>query len=129
MRVMTIFGTRPEIIRLSLVMKVLDQHCEHITVHTGQNYDDRLNGLFFRELGVRQPDVVMGVRGSGFAGQVGEILAQSESLFLQHRPDRLLILGDTNSQGNGAGDGTAIGGGNGGQGGHNGGGNGGGRRP
>lgn len=97
MKIMTILGTRPEIIRLSLIIKRLDQCADHILVHTGQNYDDRLNGLFFRELDVRQPDVVMGVRGSGFAGQVGEILAQSESLFLQHRPDRLLILGDTNS--------------------------------
>jgi len=97
MKIMTILGTRPEIIRLSLIIKRLDQCADHVLVHTGQNYDDRLNGLFFRELGVRQPDVVMGVRGNGFAGQVGEILAQSESLFLQHRPDRLLILGDTNS--------------------------------
>jgi UDP-N-acetylglucosamine 2-epimerase (non-hydrolysing) len=97
MKVMTILGTRPEIIRLSLVIKQLDNYAEHILVHTGQNYDDRLNGLFFRELQVREPDVYMGVRGSGFADQVGQILAKSEELFLQHRPDRLLILGDTNS--------------------------------
>lgn len=97
MKIMTILGTRPEVIRLSLVIKLLDQRADHVLVHTGQNYDDRLNGLFFRELGIRTPDVVMGVRGNGFAGQVGEILAKSESLFLEHRPDRLLILGDTNS--------------------------------
>ena len=97
MKIMTILGTRPEIIRLSLVIKMLDQRAEHVLVHTGQNYDDRLNGLFFREMGIRKPDVFMDVRGSGFAGQVGEILAKSESLFLEHRPDRLLILGDTNS--------------------------------
>ncbi len=97
MKIMTILGTRPEIIRLSLVIKMLDQRAEHVLVHTGQNYDDRLNGLFFREMGIRNPDVFLEVRGSGFAGQVGEILAKSESLFLKHRPDRLLILGDTNS--------------------------------
>ena len=94
---MTIAGTRPEIIRLSLVIKLLDQYAEHILVHTGQNYDDRLSGLFFRELEIREPDVFMGVRGQGFADQVGQILAKCEPLFLEHRPDRLLILGDTDS--------------------------------
>jgi UDP-N-acetylglucosamine 2-epimerase (non-hydrolysing) len=97
MKIMTILGTRPEIIRLSLVIKLLDQHADHILVHTGQNYDDRLNGLFFRELEIRKPDVFLGVRGDGFAHQVGEILSKSHPLLLQHRPDRLLILGDTNS--------------------------------
>lgn len=97
MKIMTILGTRPEIIRLSLVIKMLDQRAEHVLVHTGQNYDDRLNGLFFREMGIRTPDEFMNIQGSGFAGQVGEILAKSESLFLKHHPDRLLILGDTNS--------------------------------
>ncbi len=94
---MTILGTRPEVIRLSLVIEMLDKHAEHVLVHTGQNYDDRLSGLFFREMGVRDPDVHMGVRGEGFGDQVGQILARSESIFLEHRPDRLLILGDTNS--------------------------------
>lgn len=97
MRIMTIAGTRPEIIRLSLVVKQLDRYAEHVLVHTGQNYDDRLSGLFFRELGVRDPDVFMGVRGQGFADQVGQILAKCEPLFHEYRPDRLLILGDTNS--------------------------------
>lgn len=97
MKVMTLLGTRPEIIRLSRVIELLDRHSEQVLVHTGQNYDDRLSGLFFRELGVREPDVFMGVRASGFAEQVGQILARSEPLFLEHRPDRLLILGDTNS--------------------------------
>lgn len=98
MKVMTIAGTRPELIRLSLVIKLLDEHAEkHVFVHTGQNYDDRLSGLFFRELELREPDVYMGVRGQGFADQVGQILAKSEPLFLEHRPDRLLVLGDTNS--------------------------------
>ncbi len=97
MKIMTVLGTRPEIIRLSRVIELLDRHASHVVVHTGQNYDDRLNGLFFRELGVRAPDVVMNVRGAGFGAQVGEIIAGIEPILLEHRPDRLLILGDTNS--------------------------------
>jgi UDP-N-acetylglucosamine 2-epimerase (non-hydrolysing) len=97
MRVMTVLGTRPEIIRLSRVIPLLDANAQHVLVHTGQNYDDRLNGLFFREMGIRGPDSYMGVRGSSFGEQVGEILGKSELLLREHRPDRLLILGDTNS--------------------------------
>lgn len=97
MKIMTILGTRPEIIRLSSVIETLDKSAEHVLVHTGQNYDDRLSDLFFRELRVRKPDVSMGVRAQSFAGQIGQILEHSERLFLEHRPDRLLILGDTNS--------------------------------
>jgi UDP-N-acetylglucosamine 2-epimerase (non-hydrolysing) len=97
LKIMTILGTRPEIIRLSLIIKLLDQHAEHTLVDTGQNYDDRLSGLFFRELNVRQPDVSMGVRGSSFGDQVAQILSRGEQLLLEKRPDRVLILGDTNS--------------------------------
>jgi UDP-N-acetylglucosamine 2-epimerase (non-hydrolysing) len=97
MKVMTILGTRPEIIRLSLVIRLLDRYTEHVLVHTGQNYDERLNELFFREMGVRQPDVLMGIKGKHFGEQVGQMLARAEDLFLERRPDRLLILGDTNS--------------------------------
>jgi UDP-N-acetylglucosamine 2-epimerase (non-hydrolysing) len=97
MKVMTVLGTRPEIIRLSLIIPLLDAHAEHMLVHTGQNYDDRLNGLFFRELGIRDPDHYMSVRGKAFGDQVGQILSKAEALFIEHRPDRLLILGDTNS--------------------------------
>lgn len=97
MRVMTILGTRPEIIRLSLVIRLLDQYCDHVLVHTGQNYEDRLSGLFFRDLRIREPDVYMGVCSTSFAEQVGKVLAGCEALFLERRPDRLLILGDTNS--------------------------------
>jgi len=97
MKIMTILGTRPEIIRLSLVVPLLDRFCHHILVHTGQNYDDRLSEIFFDELGMRKPDVYLGVRASGFGGQIGQILERSEALFLEHHPDRLLILGDTNS--------------------------------
>lgn len=94
---MTIFGTRPEIIRLSLVMKVLDQHCEHITIHTGQNYDDSLSDVFIRELDVRTPDVHLGIRSKSFGEQIGEILAKVDEVLESHKPDRVLILGDTNS--------------------------------
>lgn len=97
MKIMTILGTRPEIIRLSRIIPLLDDTAEHVLVHTGQNYDDRLNSVFFEELGVRSPDESMGVRAPGPAAQIGQILERSESLFLKHRPDRLLILGDTNS--------------------------------
>jgi UDP-N-acetylglucosamine 2-epimerase (non-hydrolysing) len=97
MKIMTVLGTRPEIIRLSRVIALLDQHAAHTLVHTGQNYDDRLDGLFFRELGVRAPDVRMDVRSSMFGEQAGQILAGIEPIILRHRPDRLLILGDTNS--------------------------------
>jgi UDP-N-acetylglucosamine 2-epimerase (non-hydrolysing) len=94
---MTILGTRPEIIRLSLTIKLLDQHADHILVHTGQNYDARLSGLFFRELGVREPDVFLDVDSSSFGAQVGQILSRIEPLFREYRPDGVLILGDTNS--------------------------------
>lgn len=97
MKVMTILGTRPEIIRLSRVIPLLDKHAQHVLVHTGQNYDERLSQVFFDELGVRAPDEFMGVRAAGAAAQIGQILEASEGLFLKHRPDRLLILGDTNS--------------------------------
>jgi len=97
MKVMTILGTRPEIIRLSRIIPLLDQHANHVLVHTGQNYDDRLNRIFFDELGIRDPDENMGVEARSFAAQIGGILEKSEELFLKHRPGRVLILGDTNS--------------------------------
>ncbi|MBN1946991.1 MAG: UDP-N-acetylglucosamine 2-epimerase (non-hydrolyzing) [Bradymonadales bacterium] len=97
MKIMTILGTRPEIIRLSRIIRLLDQHAEHILVHTGQNYDDRLSRIFFEQLEVREPDANMGVRAGSFAAQIGQILQQAERLLIEHHPDRLLILGDTNS--------------------------------
>ena len=97
MKVMTVLGTRPEVIRLSLIIGLLDRHADHLLVHTGQNYDDRLNGLFFRELGVRNPDFLLGVAAGSFGEQIGQILSGIEPLLLKHRPERLLILGDTNS--------------------------------
>jgi len=97
MKVMTVLGTRPEIIRLSLLIPLLDGSVQHVLVHTGQNFDERLSGLFFHDLGVRNPDVHMGIRAETFGEQAGQILAKSEGLFREHRPDRLVILGDTNS--------------------------------
>jgi UDP-N-acetylglucosamine 2-epimerase (non-hydrolysing) len=97
MKVLTILGTRPEIIRLSLIIPRLDQFCQHVFVHTGQNYDPRLNGIFFEELGLRPPDRFWGIRSDTFSGQIGDILAESERVIQAERPDRLLILGDTNS--------------------------------
>lgn len=94
---MTIFGTRPEIIRLSLVMKILDQHCEHITVHTGQNYDESLSDIFIRDLEVRTPDIHFGIKSDSFGTQIGQILAKTDEALVEHQPDRVLILGDTNS--------------------------------
>lgn len=96
-KVITLLGTRPEIIRLSRVIDALDSSCEHLLVHTGQNYDDRLSGMFFRELGVREPNVFMGVRGISFTDQIGQIISESEALFAAEKPDSVLILGDTNT--------------------------------
>jgi len=95
-KIMTILGTRPEIIRLSLIIPRLDGLCRQVLVHTGQNYDDNLDGLFFRELGVRQPDHYLGARGS-FGEQMGTILAGSERIMLEEKPEKFLVLGDTNS--------------------------------
>lgn len=97
MKIMTIFGTRPEIIRLSLVLKVLDQHCDHVTVHTGQNYDESLSDIFIRDLEIRTPDVHLGIESKSFGEQIGQILTKTDELLETHKPDRVLILGDTNS--------------------------------
>ncbi len=96
MKVVTILGTRPEVIRLSRVIDKLDHACRHVLVHTGQNYDPNLREVFFRELGVRAPDHSLEARG-GFAEQIGLILSATERLLREERPDRLLLLGDTNS--------------------------------
>jgi UDP-N-acetylglucosamine 2-epimerase (non-hydrolysing) len=97
MKVLTVLGTRPEIIRLSLIIPKLDALCEHHVLHTGQNYDPRLNELFFKELCIRAPDTFLGVRGASFGEQAGQILVGSEKVMQEFKPDRVLILGDTNS--------------------------------
>ena len=96
MKIVTILGTRPEIIRLSCVIEQLDELCDHVLVHTGQNYDERLSDLFFDELGVRKPDHFLGAQGS-FGHQVGTILAGCDEVINREKPDGVLILGDTNS--------------------------------
>ena len=96
MRVVTVLGTRPEIIRLSLIVEKLDKLVEHVLVHTGQNFDPSLSDVFFENLGVRSPDAWLGARGQ-LSEQVGEILKGCERILREVRPDRILILGDTNS--------------------------------
>ncbi len=97
MKVMTVLGTRPEIIRLSQVIPKLDLLCEHVLVHTGQNFDPSLSEIFFKELGIRTPDHFLGVQGRSFGDQIGQIIRFSEEIMQSEKPDRLLILGDTNS--------------------------------
>jgi UDP-N-acetyl-L-fucosamine synthase len=97
LKVMTILGTRPEIIRLSRVMAKLDQFCEHCIVHTGQNYDYELNEVFFRDLGLRKPDHFLGTGGGTLGETLGKILTESERVLAFEKPDAVLVLGDTNS--------------------------------
>ncbi len=97
MKILTVLGTRPEIIRLSRVIPALDSLCDHVVAHTGQNYERSLHDVFFEELRVRPPDRVMACRPDTPMAQVGAILAETERLILAEKPDRLLVLGDTNS--------------------------------
>ena len=97
LKVMTIVGTRPEIIRLSRVIEKLDRYCDHILVHTGQNYDYELNEVFFNELNIRKPDIFLGAAGKSSAETIGKIISEIDLVFDQHMPEAVLILGDTNS--------------------------------
>jgi len=97
LKVMTILGTRPEIIRLSRVMARLDNHTDHVLVHTGQNWDHELNEVFFEDLGVRKPDHFLGTGGGSLGQTLGKILTESERVIQAERPDAVLVLGDTNS--------------------------------
>jgi UDP-N-acetylglucosamine 2-epimerase (non-hydrolysing) len=97
MKILTVLGTRPEIIRLSIIIRKLDQITEHILVHTGQNYVESLSDIFFKELGVRTPDYSLGIKAESFGEQIGKIIAETEKIIIKEKPDRLLILGDTNS--------------------------------
>lgn len=96
-KVMTIVGTRPEIIKLSRVMHELDQHSDHILVHSGQNYDYELNELFFQQLGIRKPDHFLDAAGETVAQTIGNVIAKSDEVMARERPDAVLMLGDTNS--------------------------------
>lgn len=97
LKVMTIVGTRPEIIRLSEVIRQLDRHCQHVLIHTGQNYDYELNEVFFRDLQVRAPDAYLNAAGASAAETIGRVIMAADQALETHRPDALLILGDTNS--------------------------------
>lgn len=97
MKVMTVVGTRPEIIRLSRVLAALDEHCEHILVHTGQNYDFELNQVFFDDLGVRKPDYFLSAAGSTGAETIGNVIIGVDKVLAEVNPDAMLVLGDTNS--------------------------------
>ena len=97
LKVMTVVGTRPEIIRLSRVIDKLDRHCEHVLVHTGQNYDYELNEVFFSELGIRKPDHFLEAAGASAAQTIGQVIINVDQVLADVKPQALLILGDTNS--------------------------------
>ena len=97
LKVMTIVGTRPEIIRLSRLIPKLDQHCDHVLVHTGQNYDYELNEVFFSDLGIRKPDKFLEAAGATAAETIGQVIMAADKAMEQHQPEALLLLGDTNS--------------------------------
>jgi UDP-N-acetylglucosamine 2-epimerase (non-hydrolysing) len=97
LKVITIVGTRPEIIRLSRVIDKLDRHCNHVLVHTGQNYDYELNGVFFDDLGIRRPNHFLEAAGATAAETIGQIIIATDKVLEEHKPDALLLLGDTNS--------------------------------
>jgi UDP-N-acetylglucosamine 2-epimerase len=97
LKVVTVFGTRPEIIRLSRVMAKLDQYCDHVAVHTGQNYDYELNEIFFHDLEVRTPDRFLHAAGSNGAETIGKVIMAVDAMLAEVKPDAMLVLGDTNS--------------------------------
>lgn len=98
MKIMTVLGTRPEIIRLSLIISKLDQYAsKHILVHTGQNFTESLSGLFFKEMGLRAPDYVLQDEAASLGRQLSSMFTQMEDLLHQEKPDKVLLLGDTNS--------------------------------
>ena len=97
LKVATVIGTRPEIIRLSRVLPRLDEHCEHVVIHTGQNYDYELNRIFFEDLQLRKPDVFLSAAGSTGAETIGNVIIAVDKVLQQQQPDALLVLGDTNS--------------------------------
>ena len=97
LKICTVVGTRPEIIRLSRVMARLDEHCEHVIVHTGQNYDYELNQIFFDDLGIRKPDYFLNAAGASGAETIGKVIIAVDGVLAAEKPDAVLILGDTNS--------------------------------
>jgi len=97
LKIATVVGTRPEIIRLACVIKKLDEHCEHILIHTGQNYDYELNEIFFDDLGIRKPDYFLGAAGATGAETIGNVIIKVDRVLEDIKPEAILVLGDTNS--------------------------------
>ena len=97
MKIVTILGTRPEIIRMSRIIETIDKFSEHILIHTDQNYDSSLSDIFFDEMRVRKPDYNLGIKSSSFGEQVGKIIPKTEEIIKEEKPDKILVLGDTNS--------------------------------
>lgn len=97
LKVVTVVGTRPELIRLSRVMAKLDEYCEHVLVHTGQNYDFELNEIFFTDLGIRKPDHFLKAAGATGAETIGRVIIEADRVLSEVKPDAVLVLGDTNS--------------------------------
>jgi UDP-N-acetyl-L-fucosamine synthase len=97
LKIVTVVGTRPEIIRLACVIKKLDKHCEHILIHTGQNYDYELNEIFFDDLGIRKPDYFLDAAGSSSAETIGNVIIKVDKVLAGVEPEAMLVLGDTNS--------------------------------
>lgn len=97
LKLMTVVGTRPEIIKMSAIIKKCDEYFDQILVHTGQNYDYQLNEIFFKELGLREPDYYLGVVGENLGQTMGNVIARSYELMVEQKPDAIIVLGDTNS--------------------------------
>ena len=97
LKLLTVIGTRPEIIRLSEIIKLADKTFNHVLVHTGQNYDYTLNEIFFEELAIRKPDYFLGVVGSNLGETIGNVISKTYDVLVNEKPDALLVLGDTNS--------------------------------
>jgi UDP-N-acetyl-L-fucosamine synthase len=97
LKIVTVVGTRPEIIRLSCVIKKLDEYCDHILIHTGQNYDYELNEIFFDDLGIRKPDYFLDAAGANSSETIGNVIIEVDKVLEEIRPEAMLVLGDTNS--------------------------------
>ena len=97
LKLMTIVGTRPEIIKMSAIIKKADKYLDHVLVHTGQNYDYNLNEVFFKDFGLREPDYYLGVVGKNIGETMGNVISKAYDLMVEIKPDAVIVLGDTNS--------------------------------
>ena len=97
LKIVTVVGTRPEIIRLAEIIKLLDVYAKHILVHTGQNFDYQLNDVFFKDLNLRKPNYNLGIKEKNVNNQIGSIISKVGNLLIKEKPDGFLVLGDTNS--------------------------------